>query len=181
MILSHHDQSPQFGARVFVAPNAVIIGEVEIGRDSSIWFGTVVRGDVHSIRIGERTNIQDLSMCHVTTSRWPLVIGDEVTVGHSAVVHGCVIGDRCLIGMGAKILDGAVIGAETVVAAGSLVREGMRVPSGVLIAGVPAVVKRKLRPEERSELAATARRYVKYKNDYIALRIQHPGLPRKQP
>lgn len=154
--------SPRIDASVFIAAGARIIGDVEIGELSSIWFNVVIRGDVHYIRIGRRTNIQDLVMCHVTHRRYPLVIGDDVTVGHSAVLHGATIGDRCLIGMGAKVLDNAVVGAESLIAAGTVVREGFTVPDGTLVAGVPGKVIRELTDEERLKLAEGATNYESY-------------------
>jgi len=171
MILPHQQILPRLGNNVFLAPNATIIGDVEIGDECGIWFNTVIRGDVNRIRIGPRTNIQDLCMCHVTLNKWPLLIGEGVTVGHSAILHGCVIEDSCLIGMGAKILDGARVGPQALVAAGSLVREGFVVPPRTLVAGVPAEVKRLLKSEEIENLLASAERYVRYKNEYLAAGI----------
>ncbi len=176
MIHPHHNVPPRFGEKVFVAPNAVIIGDVVLGTDVSIWFGVVIRGDVNFIRIGDRTNIQDGVICHVTANKWPLQIGNSVTVGHGAILHGCTIRDFCLIGMGATILDGAEVGPYSLVAAGSLVREGQKIPPSTLAAGVPAVVKRILRPEEREFIKASADRYIQYKNEYLSLGIQHPAL-----
>jgi carbonic anhydrase/acetyltransferase-like protein (isoleucine patch superfamily) len=173
MILSYNNLSPKFAQGVFIAPNATIIGDVEIGEDASVWFNTVVRGDVNFIRIGAKTNIQDLCVCHVTINKWPLIIGEGVTVGHSVVVHGCVIKDYCLIGMGSRILDGAQVGPYALVAAGSVVRQGFVVPEYSLVAGVPAVVKRRLTDQEIENLTASAQRYVGYKNLYLAAGIQH--------
>jgi carbonic anhydrase/acetyltransferase-like protein (isoleucine patch superfamily) len=173
MILPYNSISPRIANGVFIAPNATIIGDVEIGEDASIWFHTVVRGDVNHIRIGARTNVQDLSMCHVTLNKWPLNIGKGVTIGHSAVVHGCVIKDYALIGMGARILDGAQVGPYAIVAAGAVVREGFVVPEYSLVAGVPAEVKRRLTATEIENLTASAARYVGYKNAYLAAGIHH--------
>jgi carbonic anhydrase/acetyltransferase-like protein (isoleucine patch superfamily) len=125
MLLSYNNISPKLAKGVFVAANATIIGNVEIGEDASIWFNAVVRGDVNYIRIGARTNLQDLCMCHVTLNQWPLIIGEGVTIGHGVVVHGCVIKDYCLIGMGSRILDGAQVGPYSLIAAGSVVREAL--------------------------------------------------------
>lgn len=174
MILPYKNVTPKFGPGVFVAPNATIIGDVEIGEQCSIWFNTVIRGDVNYIRIGRKTNIQDLCMCHVTLNKWPLHIGEGVTLGHGAIVHGCVIGDYCLIGMGATVLDGAQIGPQTIVAAGALVREGFVAPEHTLIAGVPAEVKRDLRKSEMENLFASAERYMRYKDEYLAAGIGQP-------
>jgi carbonic anhydrase/acetyltransferase-like protein (isoleucine patch superfamily) len=176
MILSYNNIIPKISASVFIAPNATVIGDVEIGTDASIWFNTVVRGDVNYIRIGARTNIQDLCMCHVTLNKWPLLIGTGVTIGHSAVVHGCVVKDYCLVGMGARILDGAQVGPYAFVAAGAVVREGFVVPEYSLVAGVPAEVKRRLTDTEIENLNASATRYVGYKNAYLAAGVQSLSL-----
>jgi carbonic anhydrase/acetyltransferase-like protein (isoleucine patch superfamily) len=173
MILPYNNISPQIANGVFIAPNATIIGDVEIGADASIWFNSVVRGDVNYIRIGPKTNVQDLCMCHVTLNKWPLIIGAGVTIGHSAVVHGCVIKDYALIGMGARILDGAQVETYAFVAAGAVVREGFIVPEYSLVAGVPAEVKRRLTDKEIENLTASADRYVGYKNTYLVAGIQH--------
>jgi carbonic anhydrase/acetyltransferase-like protein (isoleucine patch superfamily) len=170
MVIPYKDIHPTLGKNVFLAANATIIGDVHLGEDCSVWFNTVIRGDVNYIRIGPRTNIQDLCTCHVTLDKWPLIIGAGVTVGHNAVLHGCVIQDYCLIGMGARILDGAQVGPRALVAAGSVVREGFIVPEHTLVAGNPAVVKRELRAEEIANLMASAERYVKYKDAYLAMK-----------
>jgi carbonic anhydrase/acetyltransferase-like protein (isoleucine patch superfamily) len=132
-----------------LAPGSVVVGDVEIAEDCSIWYGVVVRGDVHQIRIGARTNLQDGSIVHVTSGRFPTCIGAEVSVGHRAVVHGCRVGDGALVGIGAIVLDGAEVGAGALVAAGSVVPPGAVVPDGMLAVGVPARVVRRLRDEER--------------------------------
>jgi len=178
MILTYQNISPQFASGVFVAPNATIIGDVEIGVESSVWFNTVIRGDVNSIRIGSRTNIQDLTMCHVTLDKWPLIIGNGVTIGHGAVVHGCVIHDFCLIGMGARVLDGAEIGHHSLIAAGALVREGDKIPPYSLVAGLPGQVKRRLDDAEIKNLEDSATRYVNYSRTYLAAGVQHEALQR---
>jgi len=152
MIDSFKGILPLMPANVFVAPSADVIGDVEIGALSSIWFRSVVRGDVHSIRIGARTNIQDLSMLHVTRKTHPLVIGSAVTVGHSVTLHGCTIQDRVLIGMGAIVLDGAVVCEGAIIGAGAIVTEGTEIPSGMLAFGSPARVKRALTAEETAFL-----------------------------
>lgn len=167
MILPYKNNSPKIPESVFVAPNATIIGDVEIGEDSSVWFNTVIRGDVHKIRIGTRTNIQDGCVLHVTYQKYSLTLGHEVTVGHGAILHGCVIEDQCLIGMGARVLDGARIGKFSLVAAGSLVREGQEIPPQTLVAGVPAVAKRTLSEQEVQTILQSAQRYVEYKNTYL--------------
>lgn len=154
--------APRIHPSVFLAAGARIVGDVEIEELSSVWFNVVIRGDVHFIRIGRRTNIQDLAMLHVTHRKFSLTIGNDVTVGHSAVLHGAVIGDRVLIGMGAKVLDNSVVESDSLIAAGAVVREGFRVPSGTLAAGVPARVVRELTDAERASVAQGALNYESY-------------------
>ena len=173
MIMDYKEYSPSLGKNSWVAPSADVIGEVTVGEDCSIWFGCVVRGDVHYITIGDRTNIQDLSMVHITHHKkadrsdgHPTVIGNDVTVGHRVMLHGCTIEDACLIGMSATILDGAVIGKESIVGAGSLVTKNKKFPPRSLIMGSPAKVVRSLNDEEVKELYASATRYVEFKNSY---------------
>lgn len=141
MLIPYQGKMPNVHDSVFVADGAKIIGDVEIGKESSVWFNTVIRGDVHFIRIGERTNIQNNCVLHVTHEKFPLQIGSNITVGHGAIVHGATVGDHCLIGMGSRILDNAKLGAFCLVAAGAVVLEGSDVPEGMLVAGVPARVK----------------------------------------
>ena len=164
---------PSLGEKTWIAPSADVIGDVSIGEDCSIWFGCVVRGDVHYITIGDRTNIQDLSMVHVTHHKkedrsdgHPTIIGNDVTVGHRVMLHGCTIEDACLIGMSATILDGAVIGKESIVGAGSLVTKNKVFPPRSLIMGSPAKLVKELNDEEVKELYASASRYVKFKEEY---------------
>lgn len=168
MILPFRKTKPRFDASVFVAPNACVIGNVELGRDSSVWFGAIARGDVNTIRVGERTNIQDMTMIHVTHDTFPTILGDEITVGHRAILHGCHVEDRCLIGMGAVVMDGVEVGTESIVAAGSLVTPGTRIPPHSLARGLPARVVRSLTDEELRELRASAERYVELKNVYLS-------------
>ncbi len=156
------DLFPKLHESVFLASGVKIIGDVEIGKDSSVWYNTVVRGDVNYIRIGVMTNIQDCSMLHVTNGKFPLTIGDKVTVGHSVTLHGCTINNLCLIGMGAVILDGAIVGQNAMVAAGSVIKPGFVVPSGTLVAGVPAKIVRDLSDQEIDEFENSALRYKKY-------------------
>ena len=152
--------TPRIDPEAWLAPGAVVIGDVEIGAGSSVWFGSVVRGDVHWIRIGARTNLQDQCVVHVTRDRFPTRIGDEVTVGHRAIVHGCVLGDGALVGIGAVVLDGAEVGEEAWVAAGALVAPGAVIPARHLALGVPARVVRPLRDDEVALQRERARDYV---------------------
>jgi carbonic anhydrase/acetyltransferase-like protein (isoleucine patch superfamily) len=175
MVHKFKDVTPKLGDKTWVAPSADVIGDVTIGEDCSIWFGCVVRGDVHYITIGDRTNIQDLSMVHVTHYKKedrsdgnPTIIGSDVTIGHRVMLHGCTIEDACLIGMSATILDGAVIGKESIVGAGSLVTKNKVFPPRSLIMGSPAKAVKTLTDEEVQELYASASRYVKFKEDYRA-------------
>ena len=169
MILRPHGgKQPRLGERVFVAESAAIIGDVEIGNDCSIWYGTVLRGDVHFISIGSRTNIQDNTVLHVTTNEWPTIIAEEVTIGHGAIVHGCTVRRGALIGMGSRVLDGAVIGESALVGAGALVPPLMRVPPRTLVVGVPARVVRPLNDDELERLEASWKHYVDIKESYLA-------------
>src|SRR5690606_22447974 len=168
-ILPHHGKLPVIDPTAFVAPSADLIGEVEIGAESSIWFQVVVRGDVNWIKIGRRTNVQDHSMLHVDRRGFPLSLGDEITVGHRVTLHGCTIGNRCLIGMGATIMNGAEIGEESIVGAGALITEGKKFPPRSLIMGVPAKVARELKPEEIAFLAKSANNYVGDSREYIEI------------
>lgn len=169
-IISFRGKTPKIHPSVFICEGVRIIGDVEIGKDSSVWYNSVIRGDVHRIRIGERTNIQDCSMLHVTHDYFPLTIGNDVTIGHSVSLHGATIHDKVLIGIGAKVLDNSVINSNVLVAAGTLVREGFEVPEGVLIAGVPGKIIRDLTDEEIARLAQSSINYqnyvAEYKNEY---------------
>jgi gamma-carbonic anhydrase len=168
LIRSYRGVTPTIGEGVFIAENVVIIGDVTIGADSSIWYGTVVRGDVHYIRIGERTNIQDNCVVHVTNDVWPTVIADDVSIGHGVIAHGCTIERGCLIGMGSRLLDGVVIGEESLVGAGAVVPEGMHVPPQSLVLGVPGRVVRSLTESELSRIRNNSRNYLEYKEIYLA-------------
>ncbi len=161
-IFPYKDFYPKLGKNVFLASGVKIIGDVEIGNNSSVWYNTVIRGDVHYIRIGESTNIQDCSMLHVTNGKFPLNIGNKITIGHSVSLHGCTLQNLCLIGIGAIVLDGAVVESNSMVAAGALVKQNYIVPSGKLVAGVPAKVIRDLTDEEIMDIEAGAGRYVEY-------------------
>ncbi len=167
-VLPFENMIPVLGSGVFLAPGATLVGDVHLGDDVSVWFNTVLRGDIHWIRVGARTNLQDGVVVHVENGRCPTVIGEDVSIGHGAVLHGCTIGSGVLVGMGATVLNDAVIGEGALVAAGAVVREGFEAPPGSLIAGVPAVVKRPLNDVERTRIRATAKHYVEYKNRYLA-------------
>ena len=159
---------PTVHPSAFVDASAQVIGDVHVGAESSIWMNVVVRGDVNSIRIGARTNLQDLTLVHVMRDTHPAVIGDNVTVGHSAIVHGCTIEDRCLIGMGAILLNGCRIGAGSIIAAGGLVPEGVVVPPGSMVMGMPGKVRRSLTPEEDASITGYADNYARYRLDFQA-------------
>jgi carbonic anhydrase/acetyltransferase-like protein (isoleucine patch superfamily) len=162
------DHLPRLGARVFVASSADLAGDITVGDDCSFWFHTAARGDVHWIRIGDRTNVQDGSVLHVTHERYPLTIGNAVTIGHAAVVHGCTIEDGALVGIGARVLDGAVIETGAQIAAGAIVTPRTRIPAHHMAMGIPARVVRPLTDAERVELEEIPRRYVRIKDAYLA-------------
>lgn len=166
-ILAHHGVVPTIHPSAFVAEGAWVIGEVSLGEQSGVWFNAVLRGDINGISVGARSNVQDGCVLHVTRLL-PLRIGDDVTVGHMAMLHGCVIEDRSLIGMNAVILDGARVGPGAIVAAGAVVREGAVVPEGVLVAGVPAKVIRPLTDAEMGFLPVSAQNYVEYARSYMS-------------
>jgi carbonic anhydrase/acetyltransferase-like protein (isoleucine patch superfamily) len=168
VILPYDGVSPLLGPGVFIAPGAAVIGDVHLGERASVWFGAVLRGDVFHIRIGARTNIQDGSVVHVTTGAHPTIVGDDVTVGHRVILHGCTVEDGALIGMGAIVMDRAVIGRGALVAAGSLVPEGMVVPPGMVAMGAPAKVKRPVSEPERAYLAYAAPHYCDIAARYAA-------------
>lgn len=166
-IIPYKKSKPKIDPSVFVASGSSIIGDVEIESYSSIWFNSVLRGDVNYIRVGAYTNIQDGSIVHVSSKKFPTIIGKHVTIGHQAVVHACEVGDYSLIGMGAKILDGAKIAPESLVAAGALVPPGASYPARSLILGAPAKVKRSLEPEELEHIRASALHYAELAKDYF--------------
>ncbi len=161
-LFSYAGLHPQLGRSVFIAPGAKVIGDVRLGDEVSIWYNTVIRGDVHYVSIGAGTNIQDSSICHVTHDTHPLVVGRDVTVGHGVILHGCTVEDLALIGMGAVVLDGAIVRTNAFVAAGAVVTPGTEVRSGTLFAGVPGRVVRDLTREERDQFAESARNYRAY-------------------
>ena len=152
-------KKPRLGKDVYIASTAVVIGDVTIGAHSSVWFGAVLRGDINRIVVGHHSNVQDNAVLHLA-DELPCVLGNWVTVGHSAVVHACRVGDECLVGMGAVILDGAVIGKQSIIGAKALVTQGTKIPPGSLVLGAPAKVVRKLSKEERAGLKSWAQKYV---------------------
>ncbi len=168
MIRTFQGIKPTIPKSCFIEETAVVIGDVVMGEDCSAWFHAVIRGDVNYIRIGHRTNIQDLCMLHVTHDTAPLIIGEEVTIGHHVVLHGCTVKDRVLIGMGAIIMDGAEIGEDSVVGAGALVTEGTIVPPKSLILGSPAKVKRPVMDRELVWIKESAENYVRYAGQYLS-------------
>ena len=166
MIRAYRGVVPKIAASAYIDPSAQVIGDVVVGEESSVWPNVTIRGDVNYIRIGTQTNVQDNSVIHVEHDMYPTILGDRVTVGHSATLHGCVIEDDCLIGIGAIVLNGARIGRGTVIAAGALVPERMEVPPVSMVMGVPAKVKRPLTPEEVERFRENAQNYVQYRAIY---------------
>lgn len=168
MLRQYKGVTPRVHASAYVDDSAQVIGDVEIGAESSVWMNAVVRGDVHRIRIGSRSNIQDATVVHVMNGTHPTTIGDDVTIGHAAVVHGCTISDRVLIGMGAILLNGAKVGEDSIIAAGTLVTEETDLPPRSLIMGSPGKVKRPLTDGEVASIRQYSERYVEYRLDYMA-------------
>lgn len=165
------EAKPALGKKVYVAPTATLVGKIEIGELSNIWPNVSARGDVNWMKIGKRTNIQDNSVLHVTEDTHPLVIGDDVTVGHGCILHGCTIKDRCLIGMGSVVLDGAVIGPDAMVGAGSVVKQGDVIPPRTLYLGVPAKYRRGLSDVEIAAVIESARSYAELGQEYLRLSL----------
>ena len=166
MIRPYKGVLPTVPASCYVDESAQVIGDVVLGENASIWMNAVVRGDVHMIRICANSNIQDCSVMHGMLGKWPVIVGDWVTVGHSVTLHGCVVGDRCLIGMGVVALNGAKVGNDCIVAAGTLIPEGMQIEDGSLVMGFPAKVKRKLTDEEKASILTYGKNYLGYKAQY---------------
>jgi carbonic anhydrase/acetyltransferase-like protein (isoleucine patch superfamily) len=177
MLRAFKGQSPRVDVSAYVDQSAQVIGDVEIGAESSVWMNVVVRGDVNSIRIGRRTNIQDLTMVHVMRETHATVIGDEVTIGHAAVIHGCTIEDRVLVGMQAMLLNGVHVEHDSIIAAGTLLTEGTRIPAGSLVMGRPGKVKRPLNEAELAEVRRLSQAYVNYRLDYV----REPGTGNGEP
>jgi carbonic anhydrase/acetyltransferase-like protein (isoleucine patch superfamily) len=168
VIRSYQGKTPQIALGAWVDPAATVIGDVELGEDASVWPGAVLRGDVHFIRVGKQTNIQDNSVLHGMKDEFPVIVAEAVTVGHGVLLHGCVVESRCLIGMGSIILNGARIGAGSIVAAGTLIPEGTIIPTGSLVMGHPGKVRRALTAEEQVSIDAYAARYLEYKRAHEA-------------
>jgi len=168
MLRPYRGTLPTIEPSAYIDESAQVIGDVVIGAESSVWMQVVIRGDVHRIRIGARTNLQDGTIVHVMRDTHPTTIGDEVTIGHGAIVHGCTIAPRCLIGMGAILLNGVVVGEDTIVAAGSLLPEGLVVPPRSLVMGSPGRIRRALTDGEVASIRDYAQRYVGYRLDYMA-------------
>jgi carbonic anhydrase/acetyltransferase-like protein (isoleucine patch superfamily) len=167
MVRAYKGRMPVIHETAYVDVSAQVIGDVAIGQDSSIWMNAVVRGDVHSVRIGRRTNIQDGTIVHVMRDTHPTVIHDDVTIGHGVIAHGCTISSRVLVGMGAILLNGVQVGSDCIVAAGTLVTEGTSIPPRSLVMGSPGRVKRELSDEEVASIQAYADNYVRYRLDYM--------------
>jgi gamma-carbonic anhydrase len=167
MLRPYKGVAPRVHSTAYVDSSAQVIGDVEIGEASSIWMNAVVRGDVHWIRIGARSNVQDCSVVHVMNDTHPTTIGDDVTIGHGAIVHGCTLQNRILIGMGAILLNGVVVGDDSIVAAGTLLTEGTRIPPRSLVMGAPGKVRRQLSDEDVASIRVYADRYVEYRLDYM--------------
>ena len=168
MVRSYKGASPRVHATAYIDSSAQVIGDVEVGAESSIWMNAVVRGDVHWIRIGQRSNIQDGTVIHVMNRTHPTTVGDDVTIGHAAIVHGCTLGSRVLVGMGAILLNGVDVGNDSIVAAGTLLAEGTRVPSRSLVMGSPGRLKRQLTDPEVASILQYSGRYVEYRLDYMS-------------
>ncbi len=163
IILPVLDKKPEFGADCFIAENATIVGDVIMGDQCSVWFNAVIRGDVHYIRMGNKVNVQDHACIHCTYQKYPTTIGNRVSIGHRAIVHGCTIHDNVLIGMGAIVMDGAIVESNSIIAAGAVVLEGTHVPEGSIFAGVPAKKVKEVSPELlEGEINRIANNYIKY-------------------
>ena len=168
MIRTYKGIRPQIASNAFIETSAQVIGDVQIGEHSSVWFNCVIRGDVHYIRVGHSTNIQDGTVIHVTNGRFPTEIGNHVTIGHGVMVHGCTIKDRSLVGIGSIILDNAIIGEESFIAAGSLVTPGTVIPPRSMVMGSPAKVRREVTESEIELINRHWQNYIEYKNNYMA-------------
>jgi carbonic anhydrase/acetyltransferase-like protein (isoleucine patch superfamily) len=170
MLHEYKGKWPRLGERVYVADGAQIIGDVEIGDHSSVWYNCVIRGDVDVVRIGRHTNIQDGSVAHVMKNECPLILRDYITVGHGAMLHGCIVESHCLIGMRATLLNNVVVGEYSIVGAGALITEGTKIPPRSLVLGIPGKVKRPITDEEATSIDEYARRYHEYKETYLGMK-----------
>ena len=180
-IITHHGITPKIHPSAFLCEGVRIIGDVEIGENVSVWYNSVIRGDVHYIRIGENSNIQDMCMLHVTNNVFPLIIEKNVSLAHSVSLHGCTLKEGCLIGIGAAVLDGAVVGEYALVGAGAVVREGFVVPPRTLVAGVPAKIIRDLNDKDIERVSCTPYNYIKYVKQYREEYQKHlDGLKSKE-
>ena len=167
-LIEYRGQRPEIGAGVYLAPSAELIGDVTVGEQSSIWFGSILRGDINRISIGHHTNIQDLSVCHVADD-FACVVGNYVTVGSRAILHACTTGDEVLVGMGAIVMDGVVVGAQSIIGAGALLTRGLQVPPGSLVYGTPAKITSQLGAKERAEIRAWAEKYCRVAAGYMPM------------
>ena len=177
MLRAFAGRRPTVARNAYVDESAQLLGDVTIGAESSVWMNAVLRGDVHSIRVGARSNVQDNAVLHGQRGVWPVVVGDGCTIGHGAIVHGCVLEDDVLVGMGAVILNGAVIGAGSIIAAGAVVTEGAQIPPGSLVAGVPGKIRRTLNSTDLDLIRAYAQNYIEYTATYLA---EAAGLQTRQ-
>lgn len=166
-IRKYQGKKPRIDKTAYIEKSAEIIGDVQIGKDASVWNGAVLRGDMHYIRIGKNSSVQDNSIMHGTENKYPTIVGDNVSIGHGAIVHGCVIGDNCLIGMGSIILEGAEIGDWCIIGAGAVVTEGAKIPSGSIVLGVPAKIVKKVTEDHKIRITRNWKNYVKLKNTYL--------------
>jgi gamma-carbonic anhydrase len=166
-VMGYLGKQPQVGPGVFVAEGAHVIGDVQIGEQSSIWFNSVLRGDINRVVVGHHTNIQDLSVCHVADD-YACVVGNYVTAGHRAILHGCTVGDEVLIGMGAVLMNGVVVGGQSIIGAAALLTEGLQVPPGSLVYGAPAKIISKLGEKERAQIKGWAEKYCRVAAGYLA-------------
>jgi carbonic anhydrase/acetyltransferase-like protein (isoleucine patch superfamily) len=166
-ICEYNGKKPRIDPSAYIADRTDIIGDVTIGKDSSIWYGVVLRGDMHYIKIGKNTSVQDNSVMHGTATKYPTVVGNNVSIGHGAIVHGCTIGNNCLIGMGSIILEGAVIGDWCIIGAGAVVTEGAVIPSGSIVLGVPGKIVRRVTEDHRTRITRNWKNYVTLKDKYM--------------
>ncbi len=176
-LYEHKGDRPRLGRDVFIAPGATVIGDVVLGDEASVWFGAVIRGDVMPIRFGDRTNVQDGSIVHVTSRKAKTTVGSDVTIGHMALLHGCTVGDGALLGMGCLLLDGSIVEDEAIVAAGALVSPGARIPRRSLAMGRPARVVRPLTDSDLAWIRESARAYVEYGRTFLSAAVRRIDVP----